>query len=191
MLIKEFKPFVSAKVFKFLDPDTGHEFKGASVNDLVKQVQGYREQNDLEPLEYLSQVITNYLCSLPVHAGSCTPIKNPKRSVVQYLKGGIAILKNIAYKEFASQEEADRRSEICAQCPHNTFPDTGYFIKWSNEMAEKSVGDKKSSNHDKLGICGLCSCPLRNKVWYKGDIKLAPEELTQMKALTNPKCWQP
>lgn len=192
MLFLKFKQFIAPKSFRFTDPDTKREFKGNSIQDLVTQVQGYRSQNDLEELEYLSTVIENFLCHLPIHAGSCMPVKNPKRSIAQYMRGGIATLKNIAYKEFVPQEEADRRSEICSRCPHNNFPDASrHFINWANDIAVRSVGDKKSSHHDKLGVCGLCSCPLRAKVFYKGKIKLSKEELSKMEALSNPPCWQP
>lgn len=176
---------------KFKDPDTGREFTGKSIAEILPQIRGYRNQNELEELEYLPQVIENYLCSLPQHRGMCEPVKNPKRSVIQYLQGGVALLKNIAYATFATQEEADKRSEICASCPKNQFPSkTSHFVNWANDLAQRSVGDRRSARHDDLGVCEICSCPLRSKVWYDGKIKLTKEQLEEMKKLDNPKCWQ-
>lgn len=180
---------MGAKSFKFKDPDTNREFVGTSIPDLITQVTGYRIQNDLEPLEYLPQTIENYICQLPEHVGSCTPIKSPKRSVIMTVRGGIALLKNIAYSSFVSEAEADRRSEVCFKCPQNQFPDRSKaFQNWANDMADRSVGARKSKYHESLGICGICSCPMRSKVWFEGKIKLKKEEIEEMKKIN---CWQP
>jgi hypothetical protein len=191
LLFKKFKVLYNPQTVKFPDPDTGRVFTGKTIGDVASQIKGYREQNDLDELEYLPQVIENYLCYLPEYRGQCEPLKNPKRSVMQYVHGGIALLKNIAYRDFESQEVADQRSEICAACPHNEFPDRTHFPKWADEIANLSVGDRKSKRHADLGVCGICSCPLRPKVFFKGKLKLDPKQLEQMKALTNPRCWQP
>jgi len=189
MLFKKFKPFLGPKTFVFKDPDTGHEFKGRSIQDLILQVSGYRKQNDLEVIEYLPQTIENYLCTLPMHIGSCMPLKSPHRSIVMWAKGGVTLLKNIAYKTFCPQETADTRSEICYKCPQNQFPDKSKaFTNWANDMADRSVGSRRSKYHDSLGVCGICSCPLRSKVWFEGKIKLTPTELEEMKKIN---CWQP
>jgi hypothetical protein len=189
MIFKKFKPFLAPKVFQFRDPDTQKEFTGTSIKDVATQVNGYRAQNELEPLEYIEAVIENYLCHLPLHAGSCTPVTNAKRTVGQWTKGGIALLQNLMFKDFAPQDQADKRSEICANCPHNSFPDKNYYITWSDMMAEKSVGQLKSKHHDKLGTCDICGCILKSKVFWKGRVKLSPDELQKMKKVPN--CWQP
>lgn len=188
MIFKKFKPFLSPSVFSFKDPDSGREFSDSNMLGLRNQVRAYRKANELEELEFLETVIENHLCSLPVHTGMCTPIKNPKRSVIQWVRGGVALLKNIAYSTFVEQSEADRRSTICAKCPQNVFPDRGFFLKWAEDMAQRSVGNRKSQHHDELGICGVCSCPSRSKVWYNGKIKLSTQEISEMKKLN---CWQP
>lgn len=187
-MFKKFKPFAGSKVFEFKDPDTGRQFKGSNVPDLLKQVRGYREQNRFEEIEYLPEVIENYLCSLPVNAGACQQLKTFKRGVIATMRGGIGVLKNLAYKSFATQEVADARSEVCAKCPKNAFPDRDKFIKWSDDIAEMSVGNRRSKNHDLLGICDVCSCPMRAKVFIKGTIALTQEQLDEMKTLG---CWQP
>lgn len=189
MIFKKFKPTLSPKSFSFKDPDTGREFKGSSINDLVTQISGYRSANELETLEYLPQTIEHFLCELPIHAGQCTPAKPPHRSVVLMMRGGVNILKNILYRNVCSQEEADRRSEVCYNCPKNQFPDRSKaFTSWANQMANLSIGDRKSKYHDHLGICGICSCPMRSKVFTADKIKLSKEEIAAMKEVN---CWQP
>lgn len=103
-----------------------------------------------------------------------------------YIKGGIALLQNMAYDSIVSDERANKRAEVCIKCPHNVFPDKGSFMHWADKLAEASVGDRKSKYHKELGNCEVCSCNMRAKVFYGGKIDL-PED--QVKALPD-FCWQ-
>ncbi len=189
-MFKRFKNFAGAKEFSFKDPDTGFKYVAKDQANLLRHIETYRRQNDLPPIEYLPQVVENYLCSLPIHVGHCTKMPALKRSVYQYLQGGIALLRNVAYQKFVTQEEADRRSTVCRTCPKNEFPDRKAlgFIKWSNDLAVDSVGERRSIYHNDLGVCAICSCPLKAKVWYDGVIKLTQAEVDAMRPLN---CWQP
>lgn len=183
----KFKKFTGPKDFEFKDPDTGFLYKEKSLNELHARIAKYRLQNGLPAIEFLPQVVENYLCHKPLNSGSCEASKPFKRGIAQYIEGGIALLKNFAYQKFAPQDVADARSAQCASCVFNTFPDLGPFITWSNEIAIDSVGDRKSSHHDSLGICSACSCPLRAKVFYDGPIALTQEQVTEMSTVS---CWQ-
>jgi len=93
--------------------------------------------------------------------------------------------------------EAERRSAICLACPeHDT---TGglqkYFIK---EAANELMGlfgmlkdmDVKTSVDDKLGVCRVCSCAMRAKVFTESKVikrNMNPEEIAKLP--TN--CWIP
>lgn len=186
--MRRFLPHFGASRYIFTDPDTGREYTAPNFRKLIQQIHNYREQNQLEPIPYIETVVENYICSLPENAGKCDNIKL-KRGILSYLKGGIALLENIFYGEenMVSPEVAEKRALICIKCPYNSFPDKGAFIAWADEVAEASTGGKKTSNYDKLGNCIVCSCPLRAKVWYKGTIKLTPEQEKQMSEVG---CWQ-
>lgn len=197
----QFKAFFAPHSYEFKDPDTGQFFKASSRAALVQRIIGYRSQNNLTPIERLDMVLENYLCSMPVHKGACKPAPPLSRGLVQYIKGGIALIQNLYYGDanIVTQAEADRRSAICAKCPHNVFPDKDTFIKWSDEIALHSVGERRSSHHSQLGNCEVCSCPLRAKVWYTGPFKLSHAEQETMEAVSVPpatassqpqKCWQ-
>lgn len=105
-----------------------------------------------------------------------------------FVKGGIALVENLLYKNMVDQNTADARAAICVECPYNVFPDKGGFLKWSDDIAEASTGGKKSIFHDRLGSCEVCTCTLKAKVFYSGKIKLTDEERTKMLAVN---CWQP
>lgn len=185
-MFKRFKSFEGVSSFTFIDPDTGRDFKEASKQLLIDRIQVYRVQNNLKEIEHISEVLDNYWCSLPGNAGKCEPIEF-KRGILGYIKGGIALLTNVAYRSFCSYDEAQRRADICIKCPHNIFPDKEGFLKWSDNIAEHSVGERKTTVDKELGNCELCTCPLRAKVHIGSDSFGISEEVNK----TLPDyCWQ-
>lgn len=186
----KFKAFCGAKRWYFPDPDnTDHMHEGATRAELVRNIVFYRSQNQLPFIEELHTVLDSYLCSRAENIGACSPLPL-RRGLYGFLRGGVALISNVWYNKTVSQEEADRRSEICKDCINNVFPDKGPFIKWSDEMAVASVGDKKSKYHDDLGNCEICTCPLRAKVWFDEKITLTSKEKQAMKESTSGRCWQ-
>jgi len=182
-----FKPFHAPKEFKFKDPDTGFEYRNQTRQGLVKHIITYRQQNRLSPIEFLDAVLENYWCGLPENGGSCREMPL-KRGILETIKGGIKLLTNYAYSKYATQAEADRRSDICVSCKYNIFPDKKRFILWGDMVAQETVGSRKSKNHDKLGNCEVCSCLLKAKVFYEGKLELPEDQLVKMRGVN---CWQP
>lgn len=185
MLLK-FVPFAGPKSYQFKDPDTGYLFNAPNIHSLYNHIISYRVQNNLPLLEGLPEVVENYLCHLPENKGGCMPREKLKRGWLTTLRGGVTLLENLWYKKTVSQEKADERAAICIQCPHNIFPDKGAFIAWADEIAEASVGDKRSKYHDELGNCEICSCPLRPKVFFEGKITLPEDQVARLPDF----CWQ-
>ena len=184
----KFRPMEASASFEFTNPETGRKFIAPDMGTLVRRVAQYRADNQLPDIPQLKSVIENYLCHLPCNVGKCEPYQL-KRGLMQYLKGGIALLSNLWLKNPVPLEEADRRSAICSTCVVNVFPDKGPFIKWADEIAEQTVGDKRSKHHDELGNCACCSCPLRAKIWHRPPFNLTESDAACMQA-ANPRCWQ-
>lgn len=172
--------------FIFKDPDVQKTYKADSFKQLISYIRSYRQQNELPEISYLEVVVEHYLCGLPENQGKCVPRSKLKRGLIPTIRGGIALLTSVLYSKFVSQEVADERSAICKKCPHNYFPDKGKFIKWSDEIAEQATAGRKSKYHNDLGNCGVCSCPLRAKVWYGGEIKYTEPDLSKFPDF----CWQ-
>jgi hypothetical protein len=173
--------------FEFKDPDVSHKtYKADSYQNLYRLIRGYREQNGLPEIPYLETVVEHYLCGLPENKGRCVQRPKLKRGLIPTIRGGVALIANVLYKSFVTQEVADARAAVCAKCPHNVFPDKGPFIKWSDDIAEAAVGKRKAKDHDAVGNCSICSCPLRAKVWYNGELKFPEEQLKQFPDF----CWQ-
>lgn len=193
MAFLRLKPFIAPKRFVFRDPDTNFEYEEKTQEALVKRIVHYRAQNRLAPLQHLDLVLPNYWCGLPENDGNCElcPLHNKmKRKLWQYIKGGIALVETLAYPDehIVSQEEAEKRAAKCINCVYNTFPDKDLFVKWSDEIAEAVVGAKKSVHHEKLGNCEVCSCTLKYKIFYKGEMGLDEEQKRKMQEVG---CWQP
>lgn len=186
MIFKKLLPHVGPADLVFVDPDSGYRFRAPSRDALIKHIIAYRQQNGLEPIEELTAVLENYWCGLPENRSNCVPLKL-RRGFARYMKGGIALLLNILYRNTVSQAEADRRAEICTGCTYNVFPKKGWSVAWADAMAEQMVGQKKSKHHNELGNCEVCTCPLRAKVFWKGKIDLTEKE---RKRMTQVGCWQ-
>lgn len=182
-----FKAFVGPKVYEFMDPDTGYVYRENTFSDLLKSIISYREANKLETIPHIKTVVENYLCELPIHQDCCEPHPNIQRNFGKYIKGGVALLKSFLYKNMVTQEVADKRSEQCADCPFNVFPEKDTFVILADRVAEKSIGDRRSKYHDDTGNCEICSCLIRSKVWYKGAIPISDEEVVRMGKVN---CWQ-
>lgn len=157
---------------------------------LVKHILSYRAQNGLPPIEALDRVLENYWCNLPENVGACESVEI-ERGWLAYIHGGIALLRQMFYRAVVDQETADRRAAQCMACPFNVFPDKVGFLKWSDDIAEQSVGSKRAKHHDKLGNCEVCSCCLKAKVWYdkKNGALTFPKE--QLELMAGVDCWQP
>jgi len=189
--VKRLKPFEVPMKYVFTDPDTSFQYDEPTKEALFKRIINYRAQNRLDPIEALDVVLENYWCGRIENAGKCDLVKL-KRGWYHYIRGGIALLENIFLGEanMVSQEIADARSEVCGEyngrskCEFNIFPDKDGFIKWSDELAEATTGGKKSSNHDNLGNCELCTCTLKAKVWSK-EVKLDEKEREKAPSY----CW--
>lgn len=157
--------------------------------DVVEQISKYREQNKLEPIEYLPTVVENYTCGLPENCNKCEKHDKLHRSIGMYIQGGVALLKQMYYQAFATQEVAEKRGAQCVACQYNVFPDKKGFIKFADNLAEMQIGKtRKVSMEKELGNCEVCTCSLRSKVFFGGKLSSFPEDqIEKMKAVD---CWQ-
>jgi hypothetical protein len=183
----KFKPFEASSRLEFKDPDTGFLYQAKSLPSLYKEIIQYRHNNRLEDIENLQDVVENYLCTLPENCNKCSP-KELHRSFMTYVRGGVQLVKNFAYKKYATQEVAEKRAAQCEKCPLNVFPDKGPFLNYVDEWAIKFVGDRKTSNADKLGNCAGCTCVLRAKVFVGDALPPFPDD--QLVKLRGVRCWQ-
>lgn len=168
MLYKRLKAFAGPAKYDFKDPDTGRYFEAPTRKELVLQIINYREQNTLPLIEHLNLVLESYWCSEPINCLACeeAPLQ---RTFKQYVKGALSLFKMIGFKQIVSKEKAEKRASVCVKCPHNVFygedKDIPKFQKWTDNIALECVEGLKVSCHERLGMCEICSCVLKAKVW--------------------------
>lgn len=187
MLFKKFRPLEVPGRYEFKDPDTGYVYREKRLPDLYRAIITYRAQNELPMLDELPVVVENYLCDLPENRGKCEA-RELKRSWASYIRGGMALIKNLAFRRFVDVSVAEKRGAQCVACKYNYFPDKGPFISFVDDLAVKQVGERRVSMHEKLGTCAACTCPLRGKVFVTGPLEKFTD--AQVKKMAEVKCWQ-
>lgn len=184
-IIRRLKPFLAPRKIRFIDPDTLYKYRANTRTELVQKIVTYRAQNELPPIENLDLALEHFWCSMPENKHLCHDV-TLERGWMTYLKGGLNLIKTVIFDKVVPLEEAERRASICAGCPHNVNPNKANWDKWADEIAEHAVGDKKTSFHQKLFNCEVCTCNLRAKVFYDGPMDLDKEEKEKLPSF----CWQ-
>jgi hypothetical protein len=74
---------------------------------------------------------------------------------------------------FVSQEEAERRANICAGCPNNVTLQfsCGACMGGVMKLIHGVLGDRKTKNDYALGACLVCSCELKSAVHVPLDVQ--------------------
>ena len=91
--------------------------------------------------------------------------------------------------EVVPQEEAQRRADICIQCPKNVggwmiIDRVADAIRRQTEL--KNHLNLRVDNEDKVKTCSACGCNSRLKLWIPLK-NIEPEESERAKF--DPKCW--
>lgn len=152
--------------------ETQTVFVAASFGNLVKLVAAHLKGNRLEVPVNLTAVIETWWCE-NVDGASCEE-SDGRREKAMKADGAARRFLNFAKDWIAqggglvAQEEANRRAEICKNCPLNQHLEncTGCF--WRNLLKGAfAMFSRRSTPHDaKLKQCGACSCELKLKVWF-------------------------
>lgn len=188
-IFRKLKAWSEPARYIFKDPDSGREFQAATREELITVIGNYRRNNNFEAITNLNQVLENYWCSLPENIAKCE-VYNLKRGWSDYIKGGIALLKDAIYAQDArvSQAEAEERALICRVCPYNIRPTTSGAFQVADELVETYLGSNtKTSNDLNLGTCAVCTCPLRFKVHVKGPFDIDENQRPKYQRVG---CWQ-
>ena len=106
-------------------------------------------------------------------------------TLVEWLgEGGVPVDKTLA----------DKRAAICATCPKNSKDD---FTRWFTipvseairmEIQRKGEMKLETPSDDRLGICSVCTCPMRLKVWTPLH-NINNNMPADIKAALPPHCW--
>jgi protein-arginine kinase activator protein McsA len=97
------------------------------------------------------------------------PEREQKVSAWKMMKSFYRAVEATWHEGQVSQEEADRRAAICAQCPKNTEKVTEFCIGcYARSLVSKVndlLGSKRTAHDEKLKVCAMCHCDLKLKTW--------------------------
>ena len=175
--------------FRFKDPDTGAEIDAQSWGNWRDKVNKHREVNNLPPIDIALAEDQNCSRLPPSAASMFCESDEPMHTVDGVTLNSSDIWRGTktiaAFKLFGhtvSQEEADRRANICAYCPMNVNfakPCSGICGELL-ELVSDMVGGATTAKQGDLHACAVCKCYLPSKVWVdEASIRrFEPKEVT-------------
>lgn len=185
---------------KYIQKETNTTLTAASMPELLDKVRRHRLGNNLPIPNEWKQEIEDSLCqTMPV--GICRHTIKPTEDWLlpnahrplrmAELLSGARVLGSWMFSGFqkVEQEEADRRSRICAACPFNQ-EDGGCTICAKaalSEAVQSVIGNVRSVAHDVLKSCTICGCTLKLAVWTPLDLILKNSPQTAQQPSW---CWK-
>lgn len=184
--------------WRYKVPQTGQTFRGVSEYQLLCELQAHYRANQLPLPDGLNDLIEQFVCEQepdyctdahgqPIHDGKRTFTHNI-RTVLQ----GTATLFTWLVKGegLVPAPQAEARASICVGCNFNAEPQgcTSCNSKVMRLAVEKVVGTRRTSFHNQLRSCRICSCQLAAKVHLPlpSILRFMPEE--QLSQLPS-HCW--
>lgn len=139
-----------------------------------------------------------------VDMGVAAPAEKKTRHGLDTVVGGVVSKARAAVSAYAAmfgalgpvdKAQATARATVCVACPHNST-DGGLVRFFTQGAAEEIMGvlgalkdlDLTTPQHDRLGVCNACSCPLKAKVFapLKGIVDKMPASVWRDLPQT---CW--
>lgn len=135
------------------------------------------------------------------------PVKKVARTPGQYVSGAkaafltwwrespiFALIRGKAERGervFVDAVEGNRRAVICGKCDRNVIPaGKGWVQNWTDGKMLEAVEGRRTENHDRLGVCEVCSCELRAAVWWSPDIIEASSRRARYATDFPKHCWK-
>lgn len=166
----------------------GRNISGGDWWDLVANCQKVTVSLGKIPPPDLPQQIENALCGRLAGNKECVPCTQIKQSlgfgaIVRWVRA----MYEFAIKnkfELVSEEEANRRAEICAKCPLQISTSGCWGCKGIAGMLPSIAGARKTIYDAQLRACGVCGC-------YNAVSVHLPVEVQQDAHLNFPDyCWK-
>ena len=189
--------------FSYLVPETQIILQGPTYNALLGAVLKHLRANDLPQPPDLEEWIEDAFCrASPAQchpAGMVRAERASDFSTVELLKRFFRCLLAAVKRHktpIVDQQEADRRSEICANCTKNTTIKGCWGCGRLLSFVVSVIGQRKSRFHERLKGCGVCGCENSTSVWVHIDIhNQCSGELEYPKQVNpsdpqSPPCWK-
>jgi len=154
--------------------------KGNTFDDLIQGCADALTEAGQDIPVNLSRLVQDAICAANPGYRYCRPCKKIKMKiggghVVRWVRSMVAWAKKHKF-ELASNEEAERRAEICARCPRQVeTPSLCWGCHGIAGLIPLIKGARKTAWDSQLKTCGVCGC--YNDVAVHLPIDLTGEDL--------------
>lgn len=166
----------------------GQTVRGGDWWDLVSNCQKLTLSLGKVPAPDLPLQVENGLCARMAGNPDCIPCSKVKQSIgfgaiVRWVRAMYTFATQAKF-ELVSQDEAERRAEICAKCPMQISTSGCWGCKGIAGMLPAIAGARKTSYDPQLKACGVCGC-------YNAVAVHIPKEVQGSDGLEFPEwCWK-
>ncbi len=186
--------YVPPDGFRYTHSETGHTSRAGDWDSLVTAAKDHRRVMKLPIPDDLVALMEDQLCAQLTpewceHRG--LPYVETRMSWGDMLDG-MNVFKLWAQNgmELVPQEEAERRSDICAGCYLNvSIPGCGPCHGMARIVSE-AVGAKKTRNEHLLKACGVCKCLNSAAVHFPLDILNETDTPARQASYPAEFCWK-
>lgn len=167
----------------------GQRVDGGDWGDLVNNCNKLTISLGKVPPPDITRQIEDLLCKRMAGHPNCVPCNKMRQQklgfseIVRWVKAMYQFAANNNF-ELVSQEEAERRAEICAKCPIQISTSGCWGCKGIAGLLPRIAGARKTSFDPQLKACGVCGC-------YNGVSVHLPLDVQQDSNLNFPDyCWK-
>lgn len=161
--------------YSYTQPETGIKFSHYDWNAFTEAIRSHREGNSIPLPPDWRDRLKSELCeaNMPAWRNFCKRCDSPKGVIRPFsIEAAKAFVKFMGTwlaggGGYVSQEEAEARANTCLGCEFMTqsVGKCGSCYNAVLEIIYKLVKGRETSQQDKLGSCGVCSCALKVATW--------------------------
>jgi len=176
--------------------ENGHVIKAGTFDKLIALIQRHFEVNGYPIPDNLREVVEHEICMLNPQSickgDGPTRFFPSRRQVEEGTEKLLKVRREISEagsNAFVSQEEADRRAQLCVACPMKRNLWGCFVCDKLVKMVTKTY--KRETSYDKLSYgCGVCGCINSAQVWLEDFVlaKVTPKETVCDYPQTG--CWK-
>lgn len=169
--------------WRFMEPVTSQPFRDDSLSEIVRRISTHCTANEVPPFDVEAAVINETAAWLVDHghADLVVHAKPIKRGFVEAWRGmqAFARMRDLTMKGepvFVSQEMANKRAAVCAQCAFNVVAsNTSPVFIAQDAIMGALVQGRTTAHDDALGHCEACTCRCKVIVHMTTGLLGAPD----------------
>ncbi len=191
------KNFVPKEGWRYTHPNSQHVVQAKSWNELMDRVRKYRNANGIALGESFEETLGSEVCAqtewgTPVCEEQDWPVTVVNRKISMYdVVNFLKVLTHWLVNKpgFVDQSEAERRAQICVDCPHNVEVSGCFGCTNVARLILDAINDRTTREDEKLKNCRVCGCVNRAQVWVPKET-LDQGVTPEMREAFPAYCWK-